>query len=99
MTTDISLRANDVFQVRFATRALGLQQFGWAFVVGESGSATAQVIDNNNQAQNPEDVPVPGIFASVVRESQAPNQSRILVRAGADGFRGQLHFDIIQSKR
>jgi hypothetical protein len=86
--------------VRFATRGVaeaGLLQFCWLYVAGDVGSATAQVTDNDGVAQPSADVPVPGIFASVIRESQPPSVSEVTITAGASGFRGEIHVDLLNT--
>jgi hypothetical protein len=102
MKTRIALSGNQVFSVYIATRALaegGLMQFAWAYVSGETGSAVVQIIDTNGVPQSESQVPVPGVFATVVRESSPPNKSIILVKAGENGFLGEFTFDLLQVSR
>ena len=97
MDTTIALEANQQFRVNLATRgvaASGLIQFAWLYVSGEAGSATVQVTDNDGVAQPPGTVPVPGMFASVLRESEPPIMTEIVITAGGGGFRGAVHIDL-----
>jgi hypothetical protein len=100
MRTDVSLTGGQQYVVRFASRGVaeaGLLQFAWLYVTGAVGSATAQVTDNDGVPQPIANVPVPGMFASVVRESQPPNVSEVVITAGAGGFRGEVHIDLLNS--
>ena len=97
MVTIIALSANQNYHINFATRdnaATGLLQFAWLYVTGETGSATVQVTDTNGVAQPPGEVPVPGIFASVLRQSEPPKMTEVVITAGSGGFRGTLNIDL-----
>lgn len=97
MVTTIALSANQQYRVSLATRAnatVGLLQFAWLYVTGEVGSATVQITDTNGVAQPFATVPVPGMFASVLRESEPPTKTEVVITAGAGGFRGAIHIDL-----
>jgi hypothetical protein len=98
MVTLITLSANQQYRLNFATRAVaaaGLLQFAWLYVTGELGSAAVQITDTNGVAQPSGIVPVPGIFASVLRESEPPTMTEVVITAGGGGFRGTINIDLI----
>ena len=98
MDTKIGLAAGQQFRMSFATRGVaegGLLQFAWLYVTGEAGSATVQVTDTDGIPQPIFEVAVPGGFASVLRQSQAPKVTEAVVTAGNGGFRGEIHIDLL----
>ncbi len=98
VNTPISLTSGQEYTVNFATQGsseAGLLQFGWVYVSGDAGSATVSIVDQDGVARPTATVPTPGLFASVLRESSPPNVSKVVVKAGTDGFRGTFSFDLL----
>ena len=97
MVTKINLSAGQQYHARFATRAVaesGLLRFAWIYVTGKKGSASLRVTDTDGIAQPSAEVPVPGMFAGVLRQSSVPNLTEVVLTAGSDGFRGELEIDV-----
>ena len=98
MDTTIRLSGNQQFVAEFAARgaaAAGLLQFGWVYVVGEDGGATFELRDGQPPVIPVKDIPVPGMFSAVIRQGADSGLVGVIVKAGANGFRGSLHFELM----
>jgi hypothetical protein len=100
MINEIRLQANETYTIQFATRGVGegLPRFAWAHVVWREGKAEVGVIDTNGVAQAALPVPVPGIFSTVVRESSFPTLSLVIIKAGPEGFTGEIHLELLHAR-
>jgi hypothetical protein len=97
MDTLINLTGDGRYVAEFATYGVpgaGLLQFGWVYIAGNSGAATVEITDTDGVTRPPQNVPVPGMFASVLRQSSPPRLTQLVIKAGNEGFRGELHFDL-----
>jgi hypothetical protein len=97
MNTLINLAGDANYVAEFATYGVsgaGLLQFGWVYITGNSGTATVEITDTDGVSRPPQEVPIPGMFASVLRQSSSPRLTQLVIKAGHEGFRGELHFDL-----
>jgi hypothetical protein len=98
MNAKVTLTARQRYVLRFATRGAGpeagLLQFAWVYINGVIGEATASVTDTDGVNRGPWPIPVPGVLASVIRESTEPNQSSIVIEASEQGFQGEISIDL-----
>lgn len=94
MRIPIRLVANAARKFEFFPRHAQTQQFAWLSVASLSGSAVINLIDGAQAPFAYSGHPVAQSFTSLALWSHADPALPVVVnvKAGADGFQGELHF-------
>ncbi len=103
MKTEIRIPKDGEYLAEFATYGVGsagLLRFAWVYVTGYDGKATVTIEDTDGEVRGPSNVPVPGMFSSVIRESSGERTTKITVKAAdGKGFKGELHVELLKNWR